>query len=189
MSIAQRSRQQLAVSGEVLSRVVVVQDRYRAGEVGLLQFPGSPDDPDRHALTPPAKVIHISTRPTHPLPQTPTPVYRHQSLYLIWGRTGGGRALRARHPQPAAMPPIFACTTGRPRGCSTSDERLRPHARLAPVGGAARRAPDDRRHGDAGHLRLRDTAPEVGEGQQARGGVPGVPHLWIGCWKDKWRRP
>ena len=34
------------------------------------------------------------------------------------------------------------------------------HARLAPVGGAARRAPDDRRHGAAGHLRLRDTAPK-----------------------------
>ena len=38
-SWAQRSRQQLAVIGEVLSRMVVVQDRYRAGEVGLLQFP------------------------------------------------------------------------------------------------------------------------------------------------------
>ena len=50
------------------------------------------------------------------------------------------------------------------RGCSTSAERLRPHARLAPVGGAARRAPDDRRHGGVGHLCLRDTAPEVGEG-------------------------
>ena len=65
---------------------------------------------------------------------------------------------RARHPPPAATPPIFACATGpgttRPR-----------HAHLAPVGRAARRAPDARRHGDAGHLRLRDTAPEVGEGE------------------------
>ena len=39
---------------------------------------------------------------------------------------------------------------------------------MAPVDGAARRAPDARRHGGAGHLRLRGTTPEVGEGEEVR---------------------
>ena len=54
----------------------------------------------------------------------------------------------------------------RPRGqCHVATE---DNEQRCLVGGAARRAPDGRRHGGAGHLRLRDTAPEVGEGEGVR---------------------
>ena len=91
----------------------------------ILDYPGSAGSAGALTLTR-ESYPHIHKQ-SHPLPQTPTPVYRRQSFSLIWDRTGGVRALRARHPQPAATPPVFACTaTGGDRGCSTSDERLRP---------------------------------------------------------------
>ena len=68
------------------------------------------------------------------------------------------------------MPLIFACTirTGWRRCLLHFHRAATRHARLAPVGGAARRAPDAHRHGDAGHVRLRDTTLEVGEGGESR---------------------
>ena len=119
------------------------------------------------APTPPAKVIHISTGTTPPSPRPPPLYRRHQSISLLGSDRTGRPRRRARHPSPAATPPVFACTY--PDRLATRvllhfHRAATRHARLAPVGGAARQAPDDRRHGDAGRLRLRDTAPEVGEG-------------------------
>ena len=243
MGIAQRSRQQLAVSGEVLSRVVVVQDRYRAREVGLLQFPGSTGptaaltrrsgSARAHPTRESYPHIHKanSPPPPNPLPRLPPPVFI--------SHLGPDR----RGPRSPGSPPATCCRAPDLRlhgpdwrATAAAPLRLNGYSpRSSGTGdGAARRAPDARRHGGAGHLRLRDTAPEVGEGQQARGGsergpwrrarfppcvrvggsvslprfsrvrafsgragtergwrgrVPGVPHLWIGRWEDKWRRP
>ena len=120
-----------------------------------------------------AGLIHISTSKLTPAPQTPHPRLPPPVFRSLFRPDRRGHALRARHLQPVAMPLIFACAirTGLatrpaplpPNGHSTTRGRHR-------FGGAARQAHDDRRHGDAGHLRLRDTAPEVGEGG-ARSGI------------------
>ena len=44
------------------------------------------------------------------------------------------------------------------------------------MGGAARRAPGTRRHGDAGRLRLRDTTPKVGEEEERGTAAPTSRH-------------
>lgn len=72
-------------------------------------------------------------------------------------------AIRARHPQPEATPPVFACTNQRPRSPTQCHVEYSDNDQRCLVGGAATRARDARRYSDACLLRLRDT-PEVGEG-------------------------
>ena len=60
-----------------------------------------------------------------------------------------------------ALPLLGPEPESRRRTLLPFDRTATRHARLAPVGGAVRRAPDDRRHFDAGHLRLHDTAPKL----------------------------
>ena len=185
MGIAQRSRQQLAVSGEVLSRVVVVQDRYRAREVGLLQFPGSTGptaaltrrsgSARAHPTRESYPHIHKanSPPPPNPHPRLPPPVFI--------SHLGPDR----RGPRSPGSPPATCCRAPDLRlhgpdwrATAAAPLRMNGYApRSSGTGdGAARRAPDDRRHGGARHLRLRDTAGEVGErGNLLGAGVSAAP--------------
>ena len=132
----------------------------------------------------PARVIHIRrsyphyTQPNSPPPPgPPTPVYRRQSLSLTCGEAGQGHATGLatrdlqRRPRSSLARPGPAGNAPAPLPPSGYSSRS-----SGTVDGAARRAPDARRHGGAGQLRLRGTASKVGERESCSGlGVSAAP--------------
>ena len=125
------------------------------------------------------EVIHIIHNQTHPLPPDPPPQFyrHHQSLSLTCGEAGWGHATGLatrdlqRRPRSSLARPGPAGNAPAPLPPSGYSSRS-----SGTVDGAARRAPDARRHGGAGRLRLRDTASKVGEREGSsswtRGRIP-----------------
>ena len=172
--------------------------RFRLRRSGSSRAHAPPGESHPHS----AKLSTLYTTKLTPSPRTPHPCFTATtSLYLSLGGKPDGAT-------PPGSPPVNLqrrprSSLARPGPAGNAPAPLPPSGYSSrssgTVDGAARRAPDARRHGEAGRLRLRDTAPEVGEGQQARGGsergpwrrarFPRVCAWAVRCLYPDFRRP